>query len=261
MAWHDRTDIGGGDSRFQTTHWADIVSACTANEARRRQALGQIVSRYWRPIYCYLRRRGYGNEEAKDLTQGFFHEAILKRDLLQWASPVKGRFRTLLLSAVGRYCANVARDQMARKRHPASGLVHLDAATAQQLTAANPGADPEQAFHYAWASQLLDEVLRAVEAQHSAKRQMAHWHVFRERVLDPILHGAEQPSLPALCRRYRVPDKTKVSNMVVTVKRRFRKEMARRIREVVGSDADVGQEILDLIEILSEGSARSPVES
>ena len=252
--------MGGQDSRFQTTHWTEIVSACTADEARRRQALGQILSRYWRPIYCYLRRRGYGNEEAKDLTQGFFHDAILKRDLLRWASPVKGRFRTLLLSAVGRYCSNVARDQTARKRHPVGGLVQLDAATAQWLATGNPEADPERAFHYAWASQLLDEVLFAVQAACRAEGKQVHWHVFRERVLDPILYGAKQPSLPALCERYRIPYEAKASNMIVTVKRRFQREMARRIREVVGSDADVEQEILDLLEILSRGSARSPVD-
>ena len=260
MAWHDRTDMGGEDSRFQTTHWTVIFSACAAERPRRAEALEQLLGRYWRPVYCYLRRKGHGNEEAKDLVQGFFCEVILRRGLLRWASQTKGRFRTLLLGALDRYCSNVRRDRVAKKRHPAGGLVSLDATAAQWLAAGNPETDPEQAFHYAWASQLVDEVLLAVKAGCSAEGKLIHWHVFRERVLGPILYGAERPSLPALCRQYRIPYEAKASNMIVTVKRRFQKEMARRIREVVGSDADVEQEILDLLEILSISSARSAVD-
>ncbi len=259
MAWHDRTDMGGEDSRFQTTHWTELFSACAADRPRAGEALGQILGRYWRPVYCYLRRRGYGNEEAKDLVQGFFLEAILRRGLLRWASPAKGRFRTLLLGALDRYCSNVRRDQAAEKRHPVGRLVSLDAATTQWLAVGNPEADPEQAFHYAWASQLLDEVLSAVETRCNAEGKSVHWNLFRERVIDPILSGAERPPLPALCERYRIPYEAKASNMIVTVKRHLQREMARRIREVVGSDADVTQEIRDLHEILSKGSARSPV--
>jgi RNA polymerase sigma-70 factor (ECF subfamily) len=259
MAWHDRTDMGGEDSAFQTTHWTMIRAACSAVEpSKRAEAMAWVLGRYWRPVYCYLRRKGYGNDEAKDLVQDFFHEAVLRRELLQWASQEKGRFRTLLLHALRQHCSNVRRDNAARKRHPAGALVSLDAADAQKLATGNPEADPEQAFHYAWASQLLDEVLLAVRAGCNAEGKQVHWDVFRERVLEPILTGAAPPPLPTLCQRYRIPYEAKASNMIVTVKRRFQKEMAQRIREVVGSDADVEQEIVDLLKILSKGSARSP---
>ena len=32
----------------------------------------RLLRRYWKPVYCYLRHKGYSNENAKDLTQGFF---------------------------------------------------------------------------------------------------------------------------------------------------------------------------------------------
>jgi DNA-directed RNA polymerase specialized sigma24 family protein len=252
--------MGGDVSAFQTTHWTEILSACRADNPRRDEALGSVMSRYWRPVYCYLRRRGYGNEEAKDLVQGFFQEAVLERGLLRWASCTKGRFRALLLTALRRYCSNLHRYNAAQKRSPAGGLVSLDGAAAQWLAADDSSASPEHAFNYAWASQLLDDVLSAVEARCSIEGKLAHWNAFRERVLEPILYGAEQPSLPPLCERYRIPDEVKASNMIATVKRRFQREMARRIREVVGSDADVEEEIRELLEILSKGSARSSLE-
>lgn len=252
--------MGGEVSAFQTTHWTEILSACRAGGPRRAEALGLVLGRYWRPVYCYLRRRGYGNEEAKDLVQGFFQEAVLERNLLRWASRAKGRFRTLLLTALDRYCSNLRRDQAAQKRWPTGKLVSLDAAGAQQLVADGSSASPEQVFNYVWASQLLDDVLSAVQAQCSIKGKLVHWDVFRQRVLEPILCGAEQPSLTGLCQRYRIPDEAKASNMIVTVKRCFQREMARLIRQVVDSDADVEEEIGDLLEILSKGGARSPLE-
>jgi hypothetical protein len=161
----------------------------------------------------------------------------------------------LLLKALNRYCSNARRHQEARKRRPAGGWISLDVGEAQWLADRNPEADPERAFHYAWASQLLDEVLSVVEARCKAEGKAVHWSLFRDRVLDPILSDADRPTLPTLCERYRVPDEAKASNMIVTVKRRLQKEMARRIREIVGSDADVAQEIQDLREILSGSSA------
>ena len=38
-------------------------------------------------------------EDTKDLTQGFFHEVVLDRNLIQRADQVKGRFRSFLLHA------------------------------------------------------------------------------------------------------------------------------------------------------------------
>ena len=45
--------------------------------------------------------------------------------------------------------------------------------------------------------------------------------------------------------------------MIVTVKRRFQGALMRQIRQVVDSDAEVEQEIQDLMEILSRSGARS----
>jgi len=259
VAWQEWSDRDDEDSRFTTTHWTAIFSACTSGQPGQSEALGHLLGKYWRPVYCYLRRRGHDSEEAADLVQGFFHEAILRRGLLRSASPENGRFRTLLLKALDRYCSNVRRHREARKRRPVGGWIRLDAREAQCLADGNPEADPERAFHYAWASQLLDEVLSAVEAECNTEGKLVHWNLFRERVLEPILSEAARPALPALCERYRVADQAKASNMIITVKRRIQKEMARRLRQMVGSDADVAREIHDLREILSRNSAGPPV--
>ena len=45
--------------------------------------------------------------------------------------------------------------------------------------------------------------------------------------------------------------------MIITVKRRFQAELVRQVRLAVDSDADIEQEIADLMEVLSRSGARS----
>ena len=254
MARRDETSMGGPNQGFLGTPWTEILRARTDDGARRHDALGRILSRYWKPLYCYLRRRGHSNEEAKDLVQGFCEEVVLARGLIQQADRAKGRFRTFLLTALNHYVASAHRAKTARKRLPQDGLVRLDGSHVPE-----PAGDgtPEDAFHYAWASALLDAVIAEVRQSCARDGKGVHWEVFRARVLAPIMEDAAPPSLADLCTRHGIGDEGAASNMIITVKRRFEAALTRHVRELVPSDADVAGEIQELMEILSKGSARS----
>ncbi len=113
MGKYDRTELGGQGGAFETTHWTEILSARTLDENRRKATMDKLLGRYWKPVYCYLRRKGRDNETAKDLTQGFFQEVVLGRDLVQKAESQKGRFRTFLLTALDHYVTSVDRAETA----------------------------------------------------------------------------------------------------------------------------------------------------
>ena len=81
----DETSIGGQIEGFHTTHWSEIFNAGTSDAERRNVILGRLLQKYWKPVYCSIRHRGYNNEQAKDLTQGFFQEAILDSTLISQA--------------------------------------------------------------------------------------------------------------------------------------------------------------------------------
>jgi RNA polymerase sigma-70 factor (ECF subfamily) len=247
--------MGGGKSRFQTTHWSEIRNARTLDKARQMMTINGLIGEYWKPIYCYLRQKGYHNEPAKDLTQGFFHEIVLGRDLVQQADEAKGRFRTFLLTALDHYVTSVHRANIAGKRHPKNGMISLEDFDEVSVSIASEDMQPEDVFTYVWASVLMDDVLAEVKEGCLRDDKGTHWEIFRARVLDPVMVGAEPITVSELCKRFDIESKAKVSNMIVTVKRRFQVAMSNRVRQHVDSDEQVGQEIRDLMKILSKNCA------
>jgi RNA polymerase sigma-70 factor (ECF subfamily) len=256
MRRDDNTDMGGPIEEFPPTQWTQIAGALTRDLARRRQILGEILSRYWKPVYAYLRRKGRNDPDAKDLTQGFFETVVLGRDLIRKADRPKGRFRAFLLASLDRYVASVGRAKRAKKRSARGCLVSLDDPEVARTYERRDSVTPDDAFVHAWASELLGQVLAEVEKSCRADGLAAYWEVFRERSLLPIMENAAPPSLSQICAEHGIPTEAQVSNMIVTVKRRFQAALRRRVRESVSSDAEVDPEIHDLMRMLAESSAR-----
>ncbi|MHC4521354.1 MAG: hypothetical protein ACYTAS_22390 [Planctomycetota bacterium] len=63
---HDRyTDMGGAGQAFLTTHWSLVEGVASTDQEKSQALISLLLQRYWKPVYCYLRRKGYRNEEAK----------------------------------------------------------------------------------------------------------------------------------------------------------------------------------------------------
>lgn len=251
MKADDYTRIGGTARRFPSTHWTMIHEAGPGDDARSQRIIGELLQDYWKPVYCYLRHRGQSNEEAKDLTQGFFQEVVLRRDLIQRADPKRGRFRTLVLTALNNYVANVHRHQTAQKRIPNQKLVSLEPADVAELPEAVRTSGPDASFQYAWISELLDKMLEEVEAECRAHGMATHWNLFHDRVLRPALEDKTPPPLAELCARYDIAEATKASNMIFAVKRRLRGALKRFVRQSVACDEEISAEILELKQFLA----------
>lgn len=251
MKADDYTRIGGTERRFPSTHWTVIQEAGPGDNDHSRRVIGDLLRDYWKPVYCYLRHRGHSNEEAKDLTQGFFQDVVLSRDLIQRADRTRGRFRTLLLTALNNYLANVHRRQTAQKRIPRHKLVALDQAKTGELPEVVQTITPDESFHYAWVSELLDRMLEEVEADCQAHDMSIHWNLFHDRVLRPTLEDRTPPPLAELCARYGIDEATRASNMIFAVKRRLQAALKRYIRQSVACDEEISDEILELKQFLT----------
>ena len=246
MSHDDYTDMGGTREAFLTTHWSIIEDAGSDDEDRNRAMIGLLLKRYWKPVYCYLRRKGYDNEQAKDLTQRFFHEVVLKRGLIEKADESKGRFRSFLLIALNRYLINIKYEESAQKRIPKDKLVSLDMVDLPELPYTVERSSPEESFNYAWVSSLLEQVLEQVEVTCQEDGRKVHWEVFHDRILQPVMDGREQPSLKEICEKYGIRDDVKASNMIVTVKRCFQAALRKYLRDSVISDEQVSGELKEL---------------
>jgi len=122
----------------------------------------------------------------------------------------------------------------------------LDAMDLSELPPAVSGLDAEASFNYAWATTLLEEVLEVVECECRRDSLGTHWQLFHDRILQPILEASRVPSLPNLCDRYGIEDAARVSNMIITVKRRFQTALYRHVRRLVASDEQVREEFEEI---------------
>lgn len=250
----DRTSMGGTDGMFHTTCWTQIIDSKTTNEARESLIINDLLNKYWKPVYCYLRRKGYDNESAKDLTQGFFHEVVLGRKLIQRADKTKGKFRTFLLTALDRYTVDVYDKETAGKRRPTGKIFQIDDFDIPDISEDILDLDPEQGFHYAWVSDLLDQVLSEVEQECLNSNKEVHWKVFCARLLDPIVNSSKPLSLSEICEKYNIENESRASNMIITVKRRLRKALERYLHRFAKSDPEIEQEIYELLKIFSRAA-------
>jgi DNA-directed RNA polymerase specialized sigma24 family protein len=243
--------MGGLRETFLTTHWS-LIEGVQKQQGPDHALIGLLLARYWKPVYCYLRRKGFGNEPAKDLTQGFFHEVVLNRHLVERADPAKGSFRSLLLHSLRQYVIDERRKETALRQIPREKLVSLDLADPPELPDVAQALDPEQTFNYAWKADLLERVLREVKDNYVNRGMETHWRLFHNRVLQPVLQDCRPLSLKEICTEHGIESEARASHMLDTVKRRFHEVLRQHVRQTVASNEDVEEELGEIIKFLKK---------
>jgi RNA polymerase sigma-70 factor (ECF subfamily) len=251
MAYDDQTDIGGIHNKFMTTHWS-LIDHIQTKPDKNQALIGLLLEKYWKPVYCYIRRKGYDNEQAKDLTQGFFHEVVLNHKLLQRADQSKGRFRAFLLHALNQYLINETKKSNVRRCIPKDKMIPLDIIDQYNLPQVIQDSIPEAAYNYAWASALLDQILEVVRTDCRSHGLEVHWQMFTERVINPVLKNQVPESLSEICRKYGIEHPQKASNMIATVKRRFRSALREYVRTTVLSEGETDSELGEIMSFFTD---------
>lgn len=54
---------------FATTRWTVVLSAGDERSSQHDDALAQLCSSYWYPLYAFIRRQGASPHDAQDLTR------------------------------------------------------------------------------------------------------------------------------------------------------------------------------------------------
>jgi len=152
---------------FVTTHWSVVLATADPDSPQAAAALERLCRTYWYPLYCYVRRRGYGHEDAQDLTQGFLGQ-LLERKSFARADASKGRFRSFLLAGLNYFLSDQRDRAAAQKRGGGQPtLSFMDTRDADERYRLEPVDErsPDKLFERRWALTLLDQVLARLEQE------------------------------------------------------------------------------------------------
>jgi len=144
-------------AQFATTHCSVVLAARESVAPQAASALEKLCRTYWYPLYAYLRRRGYGEHDSQDFTQGFFAH-LFERDWLQRVAREKGRFRSFLLASLNYFLADQRDRANAQKRGGGLPIISFDAREAEECYRLEPVDErsPDKLFERRWAMALLD---------------------------------------------------------------------------------------------------------
>ncbi len=222
------TAIGGPRARFPSTQLS-LLEATAAGLSS--EALDQVIALYWKPVYHFIRLKfRTNNEDAKDLTQGFF-AAALQRDFFARFDPVKASFRTYLRMAVERFAAN---EHAAAKSLKRGGDVKFE--TVGEQSAATES--PEQAFEREWQRQLFSLALNDLSAHCKRLGKQLQFSVFQAY----DLADGERPSYAELAVRHGISE-TSVTNYLAWARRLLRGFVTERLRGTTSGPQELHQEM------------------
>ena len=237
---------GDPPGAFPLTLWSKLMALRDGDDAGRRAVLDFLIRRYWKPVYRFVRRFGYDDEQAKDLVQEFFMVALTK-NLFSKADPERGRFRNLLLKSLQRFMANAHRHDVAQIRRPPEGFVTIHELSSQEGPVVVPKntETPDEVFHQTWLRELVLRVLKTLEAECLSTGKQTHFELLRLRIIEPIMDGTQPPSLRSLAMKYGLGEK-EVANQVLTARRAYQRLLRNEIRLYASSEEEVASEIQDL---------------
>ena len=250
---HEGTDE---PREFVSTRWSLILSAAHlgGEEQKAHDALAELCRTYWRPIFSFVRGRGYSIEDAQDLTQDFF-VAILRNGWLQHADRDRGRFRSLLLTSLQNFLVNATEKSHTRKRggdvefvswhdwmSETSSALPIPAAILESLP-------PERLFDLAWATTVVEHALQRLREECESKGKL--W-LFQ--TLSPhLIEERDEVSYAKISAELGIAESA-VKKQLHNMRQRYRSLLRAEVSQTVENPAHIDDEIRYLCASLAAGN-------
>jgi len=240
------SDLPPSDRVFHTTHWSVVLAAREQDGTVARDALARLCSAYWYPLYAFVRARGHGPHDAEDLTQEFFRR-FLERNSLENVSPAGGKFRSFLLVCVKHFLANEWERAHAQRRGGGQALIPLDGGEAETRWSLEPAdnSTPDVLFEKRWACAVLEQTMKALEAEYAAKNKAEAFEDFRGFLPGGL--GDESRMDLATKRGISVGA---IDVAVHRLRQRFGVLLREQVAQTVSSESEVDEEIRYLMSVL-----------
>ena len=233
-------------AQFATTHWSVVVAAEQFSSPKGARAMEALCRTYWYPLYAYVRRRGYGPEDAQDGTQSFFAR-LLEGDLLARASPERGRFRSFLLTALQNFLADEHDRASARRRGGGHLIISLDSLEGEARYALEPVDEisPDRLFERRWVTTVLEGAWALLAEEYATEGKA---DLFRElRRFNSVQESA--PGYSEAGAKLGLPENT-VKSLVHRMRRRYRAILRAEIARTVADPVEIDEEIRHLLNVL-----------
>jgi len=236
MAQDADTKLGGPYRGFPDTRTSLIDAAARGDSMLSRDALAAIIAAYWKPAYKHVRvkwRRS--NEEAKDLTQGFF-AAFSAPEMLARFDPARGSFRNYVRSCLDRYVMKQHEYDTREKR--GGGVTTCDFEEAERQLETMSEASPEEVFFREWRRQMF--ALALDDLRHHA---LATGHQLQYCVFERYdLADGDRPRYIDIAREHGVSE-TAVVNYLAWARRELRRRLVERLSAVTAGKAELRSEM------------------
>lgn len=224
-----------------------MVAVGSDDPAERARAFELLVRAYWKPIYKHLRVRWrQSDEQAADLTQGFFARALEQRMFSSY-DPARALFRTYLKTCLDRYVLKDAESRQRQKRGGGALTLSLDFPAAErELEGLTPPSSDtiESYFDREWTRHLVGMTVDALRERCEQSGKQLPFRVFQRYVLED--DAIERPSYAQLADELgiKVSD---VTNYLAFARREFRRLLLDQLRELTGSEEELAAEARALL--------------
>jgi RNA polymerase sigma factor (sigma-70 family) len=232
---------------FASTHWSVVLAAKNGDSTTASEALEKLCRTYWPPLYAFIRREGYDDTEAKDLTQEFFLK-LIERDYLQHLRHQRGRFRSFMLTLLKHFLLEQRGKANAQKRGGGKTPISLDQIAEEGSYLAEPvdHFSPDQVFERRWAQTVFQVALNRLRTEYVEIGRGAFFDLLKD--FQPREPGAL--SYADIGARFGMTEPA-VKSAVQRMRQRHREILREEIAHTVTSPEEIVEEIRHLRDVLS----------
>jgi RNA polymerase sigma factor (sigma-70 family) len=205
----------------------------------RRKALEELITRYWRPVYLFLRMAWKkSNEDAKDLAQAFFLWVVEEEETVRRYTPERGSFRTFLKVLLTRYVQDEERATRRIKRGGNLKVLPMEDLADLESAAQDPSTNVDEAYRRAWANEVMRHAVERVKARYKSRNRPVPMKVFERCHLTP---AESRPSYAALATELGIKE-SDVRNHLYSVREAVREEIRAELSRMTTGEKEMQEE-------------------
>jgi RNA polymerase sigma factor (sigma-70 family) len=242
------TPAEGRAQWFATTHWSVVLTAGQGGSPNAEAALEKLCRAYWRPLYAYMRRRGYNFHDAQDLTQEFFAR-LLQQNALGSVDRHRGKFRSFLLASLNHFLANEYERASAAKRGSGKWLLSLDdqADEAAYSHKSDTNLSPEGVYEKRWAITVLEQAFARLRDESARAGRSQLFDQLKAFLAD----GTDGGDYKVLAAKLGMTANA-VAVAVYRLRQKYREIVRDEVAQTVGSLDQIDEEVRHLFAALAQ---------